>query len=278
MRPLALKTIVVATDPEDDELIPALRSAAELARLADARLYIVSATDGPDESDARVKAHLTRAGIDLDVPEEIIVRPGPPGATIGQEVRRLDADVVVLGPHRGKRGDLVGGTADRVVHIAGTPCLILPVTLPLPLERVLAPIDSSDGARGALAVAMTWASALRPRGKQVELVALHVTSREPDDSAVCAALEREIDLVRQQLAGIARVNIRTVIDRGDASADTILKRARAESTDLVVIGTRRMTVDTADILGSVSSSVARRARCAVLLVPPEVWTNHSPAD
>lgn len=278
MRPLALKTIVVATDPEDDGLTPALRSAAELARLADARLYIVSATDGLDEPDAHVKAQLTRAEIDLDLPEEIIVRPGPPGATVGQEARRLDADVVVLGPHRGERRDLVGGTADRVVHVAARPCLILPVALPLPLERVLAPIDSSDGARGALAVAMTWASALRPRGKQVELVALHVTSREPDDSAIYAALEREVDLVRQQLAGVARVNIRTVIDGGDATADTILKRARTESTDLVVIGTRRMSVGTADILGSVSSAVARRARCAVLLVPPEVWTNHSPTD
>jgi len=277
MRPLSLKTILVATDAVDDDVLPALRSAAELARLADARLYVIHATERSDETEARVLDQLNRAGIAPDAPTEIIVEPGPPGAIVGQEARRLGADVVFLGPHRRERGDLAGSTADRVVHIAAVPCLILPVQLPLPLDRVLAPVDSSDGARGALAVAMTWASALRPRGKQAELAVLHVTPRDATDSALQAALDREVDLVRDQLAGAARLQIRTIADQSDTAADTILKRARTESTDLIVIGTRRTSLSTAAMLGSVSSGVVRRARCPVLLVPPEVWTAESPA-
>lgn len=273
MRPLALDTILVATDPDDDGLVPALQSAAQLAHLADAKLYIVHGTDRPGEMKTRVSEQLARAGIGPETPEDIIVQIGPPGAMVGQQARRLDADVVVLGPHRAKGGDLIGSTADRVVYASGTPCLILPVELPLPLHRVLAPVDSSDGARGALAVAMTWASALRPRGAQTEVLVLHVTPRDSDESADHAILEQEVDLVRQQLSGPARVDIRTLVDRSDATADAILARARDESIDLLVIGTRRTNMSTAAMLGSVSSAVSRQTECPVLLVPPEVWTH-----
>lgn len=275
MRPLALKTILVATDLSEAASY-ALRTAAHLASLTNGQVHVVHAGDevhaGKKGGTAREEPVLRQwsdIAIARDVPVEVVVRAGPPGAIVGQESLRVGADVVLLGPHRGGVGGTLGGTADRVVRSSSIPCLILPEELRLPLHRVLVPVDSSAGARGALAVALTWASALRHREKHRTCVrALHVSPESEAGRNAEHELGRVVDEVRQELSYIAGVDVESVLVHGESAGPTILEYADQNRIDLIVIATRGASMTSPAILGSVSSAVARNTRVPVLLVPP----------
>ncbi len=271
MRPLSLRTILVATDLSD-AMMPALQTATKLAGLADASLRIVHVREKPG-SNENLRAHLSKAGLTGDVLEHASAIEGTPAAAIVEEAFRVEADVIVLGPHRGGRTGSIGTTADRVVRAAPVPCLILPRGLPLPLAKVLIPVDAAESARGPLAVGMTWASALRQRprmGEGTSIVALHVAV-ESDGSDAVQRLAREVEIVEQRVASLAKVHLRQVVVASGDPPDAILKYAGSEGVDLVVLGTRAQKPVDDSLLGSVSSAVVSSATMPVLLVPPAVW-------
>ncbi|HEX2187678.1 MAG TPA: universal stress protein [Longimicrobiaceae bacterium] len=274
MRPLALRTVVVATDL-GDACLPAVRAAADLARLAGARMHAVHAADAPDaEAGRELGVHLRRAGVPPATLASARVERGSPERVIVERAARVEADAVVLGPHRAGGG--LGSTADRVVRSAGAPCLVLPAPLPLPLGRVLAPVDLGAATRGSLLAALTWASALRRRPvegvERTELCVLHVAGYDEDAEAAAAALHREVEEACSAEAGFAGVRVREAVERGDP-AEAILRHARADASDLLVLGTRGRSGPGA-LLGSVSSAVVRGTPGPTLLVPPAVWRDH----
>ena len=269
MSALGIRTIIVGTDLTV-ALLPALEVAARLAQLAGAKLHVVHTTEKAiDES--LLAEHLRSAGLDGDASIETRIMVGPPGALITQEAARLQADVIILGPHRPDRSGL-GSTAYRVMHGTQVPCLVVPGTLTLPLHNVLVPLDISAPSRGALAVAITWASALRRRkaADATTLSALHVTSGEgAEDVDAAAAVRDEVRRVRRHFGEFTGVVIRSVHETGSPAA-TILERAQREHADMIVMGTRGQRPQDAS-LGSVSLEVVTHAETPVLLVPPGVW-------
>lgn len=274
MRPLALRTVVVATDL-GDACLPAVRAAAELARLAGARLHAVHAADEPDaEAGRELGVHLRRAGVPPASLASARVERTPAERAIVEQAARVGADAVVLGPHRDRGG--LGSTADAVVRSAGAPCLVLPAPLPLPLGRVLAPVDLGPATRGSLLAALTWASALRRRpdrgAERTELCVLHVAGDGGDPGAAAEALHREVEEACSGEAGFAGVRVREAVERGEP-AEAILRHARADAADLLVLGTSGRTGPGA-LLGSVSSAVVRGTSGPTLLVPPAVWREH----
>lgn len=280
MRPLALRTVLAATDLTDASL-PAVRTAAELARLAGARLHVVYAADPPDaEAGRSLGVHLRAAGVPPAGVASTRVAGLPADRAIVERAAQVGADVIALGPHRGRPGTReLGGTADRVVRAARVPCLVLPASLTLPLGRVLAAVDLTGAARGSLLVALSWASALRRRGRAggeqpTELRVLYVEEEEAPPGAGREALHGEVEAVCAGLEGIAGVEVREEVARDGSPAEGILDRAGAEDPDLVVLGTHSQDPDAQDLLGSVSSGVARGTRRPVLLVPPAVWRDY----
>ena len=272
MRPLSLRKILVATDLSD-AMMPALHTAAELAALADARLHIVHGGEQP-ASNGDLRTHLSKAGMSLEAIGNARSVDGPAATAIVQEAFRLEADVIVMGPHQQKRAGSIGATADRVVRAAPVPCLILPRPLQLPLAKVLVPVEAAETARGPLAVGLTWASALRQRGHNGEgtsVVALHVTPISADNSAAVRQVEQEVDTVRQHFASLAGVALRQAVKPSDRPPEVILKYCESEHVDLVVLGTRAEWSPHDTMLGSVSSAVVARATTPVLLVPPGLW-------
>jgi nucleotide-binding universal stress UspA family protein len=141
--------------------------------------------------------------------------------------------------------------------------------LRLPLEGVTVPIDLSEVGEGALSVALSWASALRPRTGTAAIVALHVVPH--GDAAATQAMREEVARARERVGGSAGVEIREVIASGRDPATEILRHLREEPEDLVVMGTRRAEAALSG-LGSVSAAVARATTCPLLLVPPATWT------
>lgn len=275
MRPLALRTLVVATDLSD-ACLPAVRGAADLARLAGARLHAVHATDAasvPDtEAGRSLAVHLRAAGVDPARLVSTRVERGAPERAIVQRAVGVEADAIILGPHRSGTG--LGTTADRVVRSSGAPCLILPSPLRLPLGRVLAPVDLDAAARGTLLAALTWASALRRRPTddrdRTELCVLHVAGEDgPDGESAAEALHREVEEACSRSMGFAGVRLREAVERG-GPAEAILRHALADATDLLVLGTRERGTGREALLGSVSAAVVRKARGPTLLIPASV--------
>jgi nucleotide-binding universal stress UspA family protein len=278
MRPLALDTVLVATDLSDDDL-PALRTALELSRLAGATPHVVHAAADETANPEEELAALVRAALpSASALPDMTVRSGDARRVIVDIATMIDAAVIVLGPHRANQSRSSGGTAYQVAASAERPCLVLPAALDLPLQRILVPIDSSGAARGALAVGMTWASALRRRASpdspdRTELVVLHVEAPGGEADSAHEVMEDAIASVEGRLASYAGVAVRRVAEQGADAASVISAFAATGDFDLIVLGTRAQAGDP-DELGSVSSAVVSSATRPVLLVPPRVWREH----
>lgn len=270
MRLLKLKTVVVAVDLGDPSR-SALRTAARLASLADAQLHLLHVTNRAIASgEAVLREALRTTAPEGPEPQSAHVVDGDAAGAIVERAARVDADVVILGPHRPRAGQdgALGSTASSVVSAAACPCLVIAAEMSLPLERVIAAVDSSEAAGGVLSVALSWASALRPRGGKPRLTALHVASGgEPAGAQVSDAVQR----ARARAGDASHVEISESVADGSEPAEEILRRAASDSADLLVVGTRGQGVAALG-MGSVSAAVARATPCPLLLVPPAVWT------
>jgi universal stress protein E len=270
MRLLKLKSVLVATDL-DASSTSALRTGARLAALAGARLHLVHVADNTaDGGESRLRELFRVAAPDAPGPESAQVVRGIPAEAIVEWAARVDADVVILGPHRrgtDQTGEL-GSTAASVVRAAPCPCLVTATELRLPLERVIAAIDLSEVAGGVLSVALTWASALRPPGGKAEFIALHVAAWEFDRVAG-RRLDEEVQRARVRAGGASFVEIQERLSHNSDPAVEILWHADEGSFNLLVVGTRDADQPASD-LGSVTATLARFTPCPLLLVPPGV--------
>lgn len=268
MRPLALRSILFATDLSEASA-DAAGTAVELAELAGAALHTVYVRTGNEADTGELAEKLRSIAAGTGGPASSKIMDGAPHDAIVERARMVDADVIVLGPHRRRAsGGPLGTTADAVVRTAHTPCLVLPCPLKLPLERVLAASDLSPAAQGAIAVALSWASALRrpsSMGGGTELRVVHVTG-ESDDAAA-GALHDEVERARDRTDAAAGVEVHQLRLQDDDPAGAILREAQANGADLLVLGTRGQGGGDDGGIGSVSTAVIQQTSCPVLLVP-----------
>ena len=274
MRLLTLKSILLATDLSDASLAP-LRTASRLATLSGARLHVLHVVDRPGAgSRMQVEEHLRTSVPDAPAPASIIVVPGSPAEVIVEQAGRCGADTIVLGPHRrGGTGGELGGTASSVVRTASCPCLVVATELRLPLERIVAPIDLSRAADGALSVALSWASALRPPRGRAHLITLHVSPTVPSGQPA-EELHAAVEGALARAGGSVSVEIGERVVAAADPVEEILASARSDRADLLVMGTRG-EAPAVPGLGSVSAAVTRETPCPILLVPPAVWNEHA---
>ena len=294
MNLLRIEVVLAAID-YDDAAPAVLEAARKLAEAAGAKLHVAhvdpprGGTRAAGESDGgpshSMLALLDHAKLERDSTGMHLIA-GAPAEVIPDLADRLEADVIVLGPHRELRATegRMGSTALAIATASRVPCLIVTHDMHLPLTRVLAPVDMSDTARGALKVALSWSSALRgadapDRKKGSEktcLIAIHVDDATRGAGRGAPAkppLDDEVDQVRREAGTWAGVSMQSETIPSDDVVETIADRAREEHVDLVVLGTRGAGRDRAGRLGSVSDAVMRRVDAPVLLVPPAVWTD-----
>lgn len=297
MNLLHLRVVLAAID-SDESALNVLRGAFELATAAGATLHVVNIapavnsslpTNLPREDERRntVTRLLKRADVP---PNEVSLHllAGDPVHGIRSVADKIKTDVIVLGGPRDRRAETarLGSTALAVVTNSWAPCLILSRGMRLPLERVLVPVDLSDTSRGALVMALSWASALRGAKRVVEsvtdeavqLTALFVDkSSAPSDGARrhTQTLDDELNRLRQDAGTWASVEITGVLRSGSDVPGAIAEYATENASDLIVLGTRGLGLDDVGRLGSVSLEVARRVMAPILLVPPAVWSAYS---
>lgn len=275
MRLLVLKTILVATDLDESSL-PAIVAGRALAAAADAELHVVtvSASSPPDASG--VHKLLERAGVGL-TEASVHAVAGDPTLAIGRLADAISADVIVLGPHHHAGDAAVAGTMLGIVTNSAAPCLVAN-SLHLPIARVVVAVDLSETSRGALIVALSWASALRANRVRlqlgVKLTALHVTKRDASIDELHGlerSLARQVDALRDEAGSWANVSVASDVISGDRVDEAVTGYAAEHGAELIVLGTRGLGLDTVGRVGSVAASVAAKTIIPTLLVPPAIW-------
>ena len=137
------KTIVVAVDGSESS-DRAVKYAADLARESGGRIVAVHVNEmlagprfaGPahvDEDELKTKIRgqikeLNDAGISAEVKMEACINGGP-APVITQAAAREKADVIVAGTrgHTVLAGVIVGSVAQRLLHLAPCPVLVVPL-------------------------------------------------------------------------------------------------------------------------------------------------------
>jgi nucleotide-binding universal stress UspA family protein len=139
------------------------------------------------------------------------------------------------------------------------------------LHRILVPTDFSESARHALTYGLSFA-----REYKAELLLLHVVEVVPVGyasdlfPAPMAAVFQEVSAYARaelsKLAALARdrgTAVRELVMQGKPSAE-IVRAARDEAVDMIVLGTHGKGVLDKALFGSTTERVVRNAPCPVL--------------
>lgn len=182
------------------------------------------------------------------------VRIGGAAEVIGATAEDALAELVVVGSRgRGSVGSLLLGSVSRSLAARGPcPTLIVPESAsPIGDGPIICAVDDSDGARAALRRAADLSERLASQ-------LLVVTVKAVDDPTSSADQHPVDD------AGLG-TRPEWIYLRGEP-AGAIIAAADAHRADLIVIGSRGRGALAASVLGSVSTSVAGRSTCPVMVV------------
>lgn len=144
------------------------------------------------------------------------------------------------------------------------------------IRRILVPVDLNEPSFGAIGSAVGLAESVG-----AELTLLSVLSPvivgdfgvlDPDPVGAMRRLKAQLGRWKQRNPHfpLRENSVRFVVKIGP-TAQAIVDTARANRTDLIVMATHGRKGWARMMLGSVTESVIRRAKCPVMAVPPRVW-------
>jgi nucleotide-binding universal stress UspA family protein len=279
---------------------PIVRAGLAVARAAGARLHLVHANSGGPRlagpeigwgddfaqelsawCEERLQGQIERLGIGPSELAGAEVLEGVPHRVLIAAAQKAGADLIVVGatdsgPYA---AELLGTTADRVLRKAACPVLLVRGELPVPPRRVLAPVDLSELSGDSFRCGLHLLTQLG-KGQEIEVRAVYALSfldvlalRQKETREISAGDAERIsaeELRRFVLESGAEAPLRMASDLllGEARFE-ILEELQKHPVDLVMLGTHGRGGLDRLILGSVASTVARKAPCSVLLISPE---------
>ena len=297
-RPLHTVLIGVSLEEESDQVV---RSGLAVARAAGAQVVLVHALPGEPrlpsleiglgddyfqmliaDCKEKLQSQIERLGIDKSELAGAEGVAGLPHRVLIEAARRAGADLIVVGATGSGpfAAELLGSTADRVLRKAVCPVLLVRGELPVPPRRVLAPVDLSELSGDAYRCGMHLLALMAPAGK-VDVKAIYASSFLDELArsrhAPGAVLSSE-KVERQETEELQRFvlenrcdspfDVTTALLPGEARFE-ILRELEERPVDLVVLGTHGRGGMDRLVLGSVASTVARKAPCSVLLISPD---------
>ena len=288
------KEWIVAVD-DVAECAPAVRAGWRLAAQLEAPVRFIHAAPiapplwpGLDEAATELMNRETLAAarsrllefLERELPEvgreklasHLVVDPGKAAHVLAREAASSGASTIVVGKHH-RRGLLdFGRTLRGVLSVA--PCSVwVQVGEPVPIERILVPVDFSTHSESALADAIVLAGKF---GASVHLMHFLDISASQQASAgtfsepVWPERGDEVEQAAKELLdkliakhGIGGVRVSSEISE-EAALEGILERQHDH--DLIVMGTHGRTGLARAVLGSVAYEVLRHARVPGLAV------------
>jgi nucleotide-binding universal stress UspA family protein len=203
---------------------------------------------------------------------------GRPADSIVEEVKRIDADLVVLGSRgHGRIASLLLGSVSAAV-VDRSPSSVL-VARDERLTGVLLAIDGSRSARSAARIAATWppfedvpmtvvtvADAIRPWTSGISPAFLGRARRRRHHLERTAVSEAH-EIADEAIAGLERAGRTATADvrQGEIAAE-IIDAAREHGADMVVMGCRGRTSLRSILLGSVARDVVLASDSSVMVV------------
>jgi nucleotide-binding universal stress UspA family protein len=216
------------------------------------------------------------------------VQIGAPHRILIETAEKIGADLIVVGATGSGpfAAELLGSTADRVLRKAPCPVLIVRGELPVPPRRVLAPVDlsilSGDSFRCGLQMLAQLAGSAEVQVRAVHALSLldalafrqrTGTSVEQAAQHVAAQLQRFVLENRSDLPFPVEATVLPEEPRFE-----ILREVEEHPVDLLILGTHGRGGMDRLVLGSVASTVARKAPCSVLVISPEAALEESLAE
>jgi nucleotide-binding universal stress UspA family protein len=207
---------------------------------------------------------------------KVTVDEGQATTQILQNSISSHADLIAMGTHGLSGFDrlLLGSVTEKVVRKAACPVLTVPpavaTTGKIPYQRLLCPVDFSESSNAALKITFSLA-----KEADASVTLLHVFEWPPESEPLVQRFD--IEGYRHAVEGEAASRLRTFITddvRVWSKPATklawgkpyraILDTARAEGTDLIVMGVRGRNPVDLTVFGSTTNQVIRHASCPVL--------------
>ena len=207
------------------------------------------------------------------VDHSVLIRRGSVWQEIEEVLHSHHADVIVIGTHGhgGIKKVLLGSRAEEIVRLAPCPVLTIgPHVLPAPAElefkRILYATDFLAGSLRAVPYVVCFAEK-----SQAALTFLHAI--EDSESVHSSHPERTskgaFEMMQQLMPGDKKLRPPSqVLAKFGPPAETILKVAEEEKSDLIVMGVRpaRAVVAATHVPRTVLNQVVSHAACPVLTV------------
>lgn len=241
------------------------------------RLYLAELMRQATRELVDVKERALKHGISA----ETKIATGIPSEEVVAAATNEHPELIVVGT-RGKTGlahVLLGSTAERIIRSA--PCPVLAVQDEVPgddgvdrrpptLKRILVPVDFSDCSLDALEygvlvaqrckASITIVHVMEPVSYGLDFTLPHVAKREQIRTELTEKLAKLVSALAD--AGVSS----DFALSGGLPTDAILDKARAQSTDVIVMGTHGRRGLSHLLFGSVAEAVLRKALCPVLTV------------
>jgi nucleotide-binding universal stress UspA family protein len=205
---------------------------------------------------------------------------GDPAAVIIRRAQALSADVIVLGTHEtgGIEPFVLGSVADSVLRQASCDVITVPVdveraTSRIQISTIVCGVDFSDQSLDALHA--TFEIARRVDAGVILVHAIEwLAEEQPPDTVefnvsdlrarlVCNA-QKKIDGLLDDNTSLGR-SVRTRVLTGRAYRE-VLRVARDEGADLIVVGHRGRSRAALPLIGSTAEQIVRGSPCPVLTV------------
>jgi len=300
---MGLNQILVGVD-EPRRAEPAILAGLELERALEARLEMVHAVSvptplWPDVDAARLAALnaealtaawkelaralapiLERVGAgDRKLEELVHVLPGHPGKVILDRAGEIDADLIVLGPHRKRRLLDFGSTARGILSQTASNVWMQPSEF-RPIRRILVPVDLSEESLCALRTSIGLARRL---GARIETLYCFDSPEfawggtaggaESSPSLFCDEARRALSEAYERMTGDLDWRGVEHASRFVEGSPTTRILELQEEFDLIALGTHGRTGFAAAVLGSVAYSVLKQSQLPVLAMrnPERAW-------
>ncbi len=238
---------------------------------------IVSPEDAPFTFEEALRrstqalAKLSRSPLLEAIPLEPLLAEGEVAEVVNLAVRKRGIDLIVVGTHgrRGFRRLTLGSVAEEVFRNSRCPVLTVGPHVSagpgreLPLRRVLHATDLSVESLSAAPYALSLALEHKAR-----LTVLHVLPQKLAGSLVRSPLPAILrEEIRAMLPAEAQAwdDLQCVVEKGGPK-ETILRVAKEQKADLIVLGVRPSNALATHWLGNVAYDIVIKAPCPVLTV------------
>jgi nucleotide-binding universal stress UspA family protein len=195
----------------------------------------------------------------VDVASEL-AKAEDPAEKILQMVKELGYDLLIIGnvsETRARRYSL-GSVAEKVSLYASCPVLI--TKRKTELKKLLVAVDGSANSYKALDYAIKLGGKFGSKMTLFHVEEANLFKLEPKGTTTIGE-----QILAEAAANVKDVNFDSRLEIGDP-ANTILKAAKQEDYDLIVLGSRGLSSVKRFLLGSVSADVSMHAQQSVLIV------------